>query len=177
MSRKLALCVLGILSLSFVGCGGSSEHQDLLDFIQETKERPAGKIPGIPSFRPYEAFIYNSASLRSPFDKPLDVKRRVFAQSSQNVKPDFNRAKEYLERFDFGALSMVGTIEKSGVLWALIVDDAGEIHRVTVGNYVGKNHGRIIAATESKLDIVEIVSDGLEGWLERPRVLALKEKE
>ena len=166
-------------TLTFVvGCGfGGQNHQDLRDYIAETKAKPAGKIPDIPSFKPFEAFIYSAASLRSPFDKPLDIQQRVFARATKDIQPDFNRPKEYLERFDFNALSMVGTLEQQATLWALILDDSGGIHRVTVGNYLGKNHGRVIEATQTKLEVIEIVSDGLEGWLERPRVLALTEKE
>ena len=60
--------------------------------------------------------------------------------------------------------------------WSLIDDGAGQIHRVTVGNYVGRNHGRIVQVTENRTDVIEIIPDGEGGWVERPRTLSLKEK-
>ena len=173
-ARYFCLCLCAVL---FVGCDSGVKHKDLKDYIEETKAKPAGRIQEIPAFKPYEAFVYSAASLRSPFDRPVDVQQRLYSQSSENVKPDFSRTKEYLERFDFNSLSMVGTLERAGILWALIKDQTGGIHRVTVDNYLGQNHGRIVSAAETKLDVIEIVSDGLDGWLERPRVLALSEKD
>ena len=165
------------LLLSIVSCGSGGSNQDLREYISQTKAKPAGRIDEIPSFTPYESFIYGAAGLRSPFEQPLDVAQRIFARASKDVKPDLARTKEYLERFDFNSLQMVGTLEIGGTLWALIEDNLGGIHRATVGNYLGKNHGQIKEADKTKIEVVEIVSDGLNGWLERPRVLAITEKE
>ena len=57
-----------------------------------------------------------------------------------------------------------------------LVQGAGGVYRVKVGDYLGRNHGRIVSVTESKIDVVEIVPDGEGGWLERPRSLALRER-
>ncbi len=70
---------------------------------------------------------------------------------------------------------MVGTLANDGGVFAL-VSGAGGVHRVKVGDYLGRNHGRILAIDESKIDVVEIVPDGEGGWLERPRSLSLKER-
>jgi type IV pilus assembly protein PilP len=57
-----------------------------------------------------------------------------------------------------------------------LVSGAGGVHRVKVGDYLGRNHGRILVIDESKVDVIEIVPDGEGGWLERPRSLSLKER-
>ncbi len=72
---------------------------------------------------------------------------------------------------------MVGTLQRDGKTWALVDDGQGRIHRVTIGDYMGKNHGEIVSITETQVDIVEVVPDGKGGWVERPRTLALKENE
>lgn len=170
--------LLSMLFFSLIqGCGFGSPTDDIDNYIQQVKGRPAGNIEPIPAFRPYEAFVYSATAMRSPFELPVDVEKRVYAKSGSNIKPDFNREKEYLESFDFTSLSMVGSIKKGGTLWALVQDEQGVVHWVTNGNYLGKNHGRIISTQETKLELIEIVSDGLKGWVERPRVLALSEKE
>lgn len=50
------------------------------------------------------------------------------------------------------------------------------MHRIRVGDFLGRNDGKVIAINESKIDVVEIVPDGEGGWLERPRSLTLKER-
>lgn len=165
-----------VLSLGACSFGGGDD--DLQAFIREVKAKPAGVIEPLPSFSTYESFTYSASVLRSPFDPPVDIAaRQVQGRSGENVKPDFNRKKEFLEGFDLTAITMVGTLEKGGTLWALIKDGSGGIHWVTKGNYVGKNHGRIVATRENQVELLEIVSDGLGAWLERPRILALSEKD
>lgn len=167
-------CFVAIAGLSGCSLGGSND--DLRAYIEEVKSRPEGAIEPLPPLRTYDAYIYNVTAMRSPFDQPVEV-REVVRQGDPKVQPDFNREKEYLESFSLDALKMVGTLEKDGVFWVLIKDGLGGINRVTVGNYLGKDHGKIVAASATQLDLVEIVSDGLGGWLKRPRTLKLSEKE
>ena len=69
---------------------------------------------------------------------------------------------------------MVGTIRKPNEpSYALLRDSGARVHRVRIGNFVGKNHGRIIAVEDVKLDIVELIPDGQDGWVERPRSIVL----
>ena len=130
MKRVLCISVYLMSVLVFSACTGSSSHNDLRQYIDEVKARPAGNIEALPSFSPFEAFIYSAAAMRSPFDLPVDVQQRRYVRSGENIKPDFSREKEYLETFDLGALSMVGTLEQKGTLWVLIKDSSGGIHRV-----------------------------------------------
>ena len=70
---------------------------------------------------------------------------------------------------------MVGTMTREGDQVALIKSPDGLISRVNVGNYLGQNHGKVVAIKEDRVELVEIVPDGLGGWLERPASLALVE--
>ncbi|RMF17861.1 MAG: pilus assembly protein PilP [Gammaproteobacteria bacterium] len=177
MKRKLAaVCLAGVAAM-LSGCGGSGDFSDLEAFVAEVKARPKGRIEPLPEFKVYQAFTYSAANLRSPFQPPQDVKlAEVEAKPKSNIKPDFDRPKEPLEAFALSSLNMVGTIRKAGdpTLYALIADDQGGIHRVRVGNYIGKNFGRITALDETHIEIVEIVSDGQGGWFERPRSLSIR---
>jgi type IV pilus assembly protein PilP len=95
-------------------------------------------------------------------------------QAVTTVKPDDDRAKEFLEQFTFDSLSMVGSIERSGTDWTLIRDPEGGVHRVTLGNYLGRHHGKIVEMSDTYVAVIEIVSDGTEdGWVERPRTIKL----
>lgn len=167
------LCFFGVIA----GCGASGDHSELKGYVKSVRAKPARPIEPLPPFRPYESFVYSAAAERSPFDRPVDIAQRVYGRTGSDVKPDMNREKEYLESYDLGQLSMVGTLTKSGKLWALIADPTGFVTRVSAGNYIGRNHGRIISTAQTQVELLEIVSDGLEGWIERPRILALSEKD
>jgi len=72
-------------------------------------------------------------------------------------------------------LNMVGTIQREGDgLYALIKDNKLVIHRVLPGNFMGRNHGKILNITPGKIDLMELVPDGQGGWVERPRTVTLK---
>lgn len=166
--------VMAAVSLLLSGCGGRN-FSDLDAFMEEKRSRPAGMIPPIPTFKAYEAFAYSATTLRSPFDRPIEVREIYQLQAVSAVKPDEDRVKEYLEQFTFDSLKMVGTLEREENSWTLIRDPSGGIHRVSVGNYLGRHHGKIVEMTPSRVGVVEIVSDGTEdGWVERPRTLKLK---
>ncbi|MGI9277525.1 MAG: pilus assembly protein PilP [Endozoicomonas sp.] len=157
--------------LILTGCSGQSGFEDLDEYMGDIRSRPKGKIEPLPRFRPYEAFAYKASGLRSPFDPPV----KVTADSQKinsNVKPDANRVKQYLEQFDIDTFSLTGSISNDQGLWALVRASDG-IHRVKVGDYLGKNHGRVTYIDDAELRIIEIVPAGVKVWVERPRVLRL----
>lgn len=173
LSKQRLFLSASILLLS--ACGGS-DFDDLNVWMAEIKAKPKGVIEEIPSFIPYKNYNYAATALRAPFDRPVqiqEVAREVRAVTT--VEPDDNRVKEYLEQFNFESLEMVGTLKQDGQLWILIDDGDGGVHRVKEGNYLGRNHGQIITATESYVSVIEIVSTGNDSWVERPRTLKLDE--
>ena len=167
-----ALSVLLVAVFALTGCGGESGYSDLDAFMAEKRARPGGHIKPIPPFKAYKAFSYSAASMRSPFDRPIQVTAGGL-DGRPTVKPDLDRPREYLEQFTFDSLAMVGTLSKGGDFFVLIKDDVGGIHRVKKGNFVGRNHGKIVETTETYIAVIEIVSDGNEGWIERPRTIKL----
>jgi len=168
-SLLMALSIAALLS----ACGGK-DFSDLDAFMASKRDRPGGVIAPIPTFKAYEAFSYSATTLRSPFDRPVEVREISQLQAISAIKPDETRAKEFLEQYTFDSLRMVGTLERDGVNWTLISDPDGGVHRVTLGNYLGRHHGKIVEMTDSFVAVVEIVSDGTkDGWVERPRTIKL----
>ena len=164
----LSLCCLAL------GACSNRDFSDLDAFMAEKKARPGGIIAPIPTFKAYEAFAYSATTLRSPFDRPIEVREIAQLQASGTIKPDETRAKEFLEQFTFDSLAMVGTLERGWTEWSLVKDPSGGIHRGAVGNYLGRNHGKIVEMTDTFVAVVEIVSDGTaDGWVERPRTIEL----
>ena len=169
--RYFALA-MALFALS--GCGGSDDFSDLDAYMNEVRLKPAGKIEPTPTFRSYPTFTYSAANLRSPFSRQVRVDLAGQKHGSRNVKPDPNRVKQYLEGFNIEQFEMVGTIANASGSFALL-RGAGGVHRLKVGDYLGRNDGRIVAISPTQVDVVEIVPDGAGAWLERPRTIPLKE--
>ncbi len=176
MMKTWHLPILAALLASLAGCA-EDNLRDLDDFMAEKKARPGGHIKPIPPFQTYKAFSYGAAGLRSPFEKPVEVREIARLQARSNVQPDENRSKEYLEQFGLDSLTMVGTLTQQEILWVLMQDREGGVHRVKEGNYMGRNHGKIVEATDSTISLIEIVPNGTDGWVERPRTIKLKSTE
>nr|WP_019363988.1 type 4a pilus biogenesis lipoprotein PilP [Pseudomonas luteola] len=172
MRARILMC--GLLLAALSGCGGGDDVSDLQSYMDEVRARPKGSIEPLPQFQPYEPFAYGAADMRSPFQPPIKIDLTAKQRGSKNIKPDETRPKQFLEGFNIETFQMVGTLSNASGRFALI-KGAGGVHRVKVGDYLGRNDGRIVSITESKIDVIEIVPDGEGGWLERPRTLSLIE--
>ena len=161
-----ALMLLGSLS----ACG--SDMRDLQAYIDQVKARPGGRIEPLPEVQPAPSFVYEAGDRRSPF-VPDTPQQRVSSDPNATRGPDPNRPREYLEQYPLDTLRMVGTLSGRTGAFGLVQDSEGLVHRVTVGNHLGQNYGRITAITDSEIEIVEIIPDGLGGFLERPAGVGL----
>lgn len=162
-----------LLALVLTGCGDGGSHADLHAFMGQARVQPKGEIEPLPVFASYTHFPYSAMAMRSPFDAPFTLDE-LAAGARTSKAPDEKRPREPLEAFNFSSFSMRGGLRGAdGVQWALVGDGKGGVYRVTLGNYIGRNHGRIVSVTDERLDVIEIVPDGRGGWLERPRTLSL----
>lgn len=161
--------------LALVGCSGGMS--DLRGFVEETKQRPGGRIEPIPEFEPYESFDYDSADLRDPFGPSegfgMTAEEESAKESQSDLAPDTSRPKEPLEQYPLDSLEMVGTLGQGGQEWGLVKSPEGVIHRVQEGNYLGQNYGRITQLTAERIEVLEIVPDGQGDWMEREAALSL----
>ncbi|MDF1764202.1 MAG: pilus assembly protein PilP [Oleibacter sp.] len=175
MSLLKVITVLGALIL-VSGCSQSADTSDLKRYTQDIMAKPRGRIEPIPVFKPYEFFNYSASALRSPFQLPQSESESDSLNiTDSKVRPDQNRAKQYLEQFPLGQLSMVGTLATpDGDRWALVRDGNGGVVRIKKGEYMGQSFGRVTSITENNINIIEIVPSGMGGWLERPRTIVMK---
>ena len=154
-------------------CVPVTDFSDLQAFTTEVRARPGGEVEPIPEFQEYEAFTYSAAGFRSPFDIPVRIQLQEGMTASENVQPDLDRQKQALVSFSIAELAMVGMVERDGHYVALVENTSGVVHRVLLGNYMGRNHGRVVAISASQLDLIEIVPSGTGGWMERPQTWTL----
>ncbi|MBT8098262.1 MAG: pilus assembly protein PilP [Gammaproteobacteria bacterium] len=164
--------LVALISVALSACG--SDNDDLDQYINEVKARPGGRIEPLPEITPYEVFTYvaDAEGVRSPFvpDTP-----QAAAAGVGGTRPDPDRSPEFLEGFPLDTLRMVGTLDIGGTTYGLVQTADGLIHRVVPGNYMGQNDGRIESITESEIDMVEIISDGIGGYIERDAAISLSD--
>lgn len=161
--------LVGALAVATAGCTG--DNTDLERYIADVKARPGGRIEPLPVIQPYESFAYEAYDLRSPFvpDTPMGPA----STPDRGVRPDRGRSREFLEQFPLDTLAMVGTMTFEGAYYGLVQTPDTLVHRVQMGNFVGQNDGRIIAIDEEEIRIVEIVPDGIGGYIERNATIGL----
>lgn len=130
-------------------------------------------IEPAPDFVPVETFNYAAHSLKSPF-LPSSLAAELKIMAGKRVYPNLNRQPQPLESYALETLNMKGSMRnQSGQTLALIQTPDGEVERIQRGSYMGLNHGRVVNITPTQIDLIEIIPDGREGYVERPRSLIL----
>ena len=182
LRRAGAAIALGVASM-IAGCV-SNDISDLEAYTEEVLARPGGRIDPLPEIKPYERYLYRSgdAKGRDPFrpfyapevaaEGPGEKKENPWRDECQVRNP------EELELYELDSLRMVGTLhnEVSQTLWGIVEEQSGTIHRVQVGNYMGRNCGKVLRISEEGIELREIIRSPNDEWEERPAELALAEE-
>ena len=172
MRSKVGARAIGIAVLVAVAAAGCSGGQsDLQKWIAETKKKPGGRVPALPEVKPYESFVYAASNLRYPFT-PQGPNA---AGASAGLRPSARRNREFLEGFPLDTLRMVGTFKVGPHFYGLVQSKDGLVHKVQPGNYLGQNDGKVTDISGSKISVLEIIPDGLGGYVERPASLTLND--
>lgn len=171
---------LTAMSLMLSACG-SNTHQDLRDFTDKVKvdAQKVSSIDALPDIQPYETYLYRSDDRRDPFTDTVATDDTEVDVTDDSIRPPTNHRKEALEAFPLDSLRMVGTLKREDKLWAIVKiqnNPDGGIHRIITGNYLGQNYGRVIGVSEEKINLIEVIPNGLGGWREREASIALSEE-
>src|SRR5262245_13075923 len=138
MTQTKLIPLAALVLASLAGC--SSGMEKLQQEVADIKSRPGERIEPLPQIKPYEAFVYNAASMRSPFVPSAPAR----ADAASGVRPDQKRAREFLEQFPLDTMRMVGTLQLEGKNYGLVQGKDGLVHRVLTGNFMGQNDGKIV---------------------------------
>lgn len=171
--RKVAKagCFSCMIAVLLAGCSAGHED-DLTTYVRDIKARKQAKIEPIPVVQHPAPFLYSEQGRLDPF-LPFSAAPIIQIPQAGNAQPDLQRRKEPLEEFPLDSLVIAGVMEVRGERWAIIRTAEGMVHRVKRGNYLGQNSGRVVKVGDEKLEIVEVLSDGFGGWVERPASLTL----
>ena len=160
----LLIAAACLAASALTGC--TSKDNELDQFIAETEREPGGRVEPLPELKPYETYTYESTGLRSPF-------MPGGSGSGPGLRPDNRRNREFLEQFSLDTLRMVGTLRMSDRTYGLVKTKDGLVHRVLPGSYMGQADGKVVEISPSKINVVELVPDGVGGYMERAASLAL----
>ena len=165
-TRGLKRTGTALACLVLAACSGG--EGSVQRFITRVEHQPGGRVEPLPTVPKYETFTYDDQNMRSPFvpSEPTGIGA---------IRPDSSRPRQYLERFPLDTLKMVGTMRLGNAVYGLVQTKDGIVHRVAIGNYMGQNDGQIIQITPTEIRMVEIVPDGLGGFVKRQAALGLSQ--
>jgi len=163
------ICLFSLIAVFVCACS-TEPNEDLRNWVNESDQQVAQGIEPLPEVAPYEGFTYIGDQLFEPF-RP----RKLIDQNKKdgvNRGPDLERRKQLLESYPLDQLTFVGTMERAKTSYALIKADE-TIHRVTAGNYLGQNFGRIVTINETEVLLKESTQDSEGEWKESEAALHL----
>lgn len=147
---------------------------ELETYAARIKARAPGPVEPLPKIPPVTPFIYEPGDRRDPFTMD-DQSGETAQQEPTGPVPDPTRPKEPLEAYSLDELRMVGTLEQGQKRWALIIAPKGKVHQVQVGNYLGRNNGKIVEIMTTRLELTELVEEKPGEWQQRQASMALKD--
>lgn len=157
-ARDFGLAMLAGMGLLASAC--SYDAADLRDYAAEVKSRPGGKLDDI-SYPPEPEPVPEVSRKTDPFKSFLAEELANIAKPFDPEEPPWPpRSQEELERYALDSLRMVGTLDQQSEQRGLIKGPDGVIHRVKAGNFMGKNHGKVLEVSERRIYLMEKVSDG-----------------
>ena len=93
------------------------------------------------------------------------------------VNPSFASRYQYsLQRFNTGNLTVFTTvIKEDGCKYGVILDPDGYLHTVILGDYIGKNNGKVISITKDGVEVEEVHAAGEGNWALKKVLLRIKD--
>lgn len=167
-------CLILGLVLAVSACS-ENDNKDLEQYVTDIKSRQKTPIEPLPEIKSVEPFIFSPENLRNPFVATEKTQELDENKIENGIRPDTTRPKEELESYELDSLRMVGTVNQNQLLWGLVRAVDGTIHRIRVGNHMGRNFGQIIRIKEDQIELLEIVPDSPGTWRERKASLDLAE--
>lgn len=176
--KRAYLFIAFPLLLILTACGASKED-DIRQWIVEERNQTRPKVAPLPAPKQFKPESYTNAAAVEPFSnqKLTQALKRDATQVAANgalVAPELARRKEPLESFPLDAMTLVGSILKSGQPVALVKVDS-LLYQVKLGNYLGEHYGRVTKIDETAVTLREIAQDGAGEWIERIATLQLQE--
>jgi len=170
--HRWMLVLVSVAALS--ACGGDEE--ELQGWMDQQRHDARPSVQPLSPPQRFNPQAYLGTDGTDPFStqKLTGALKQEAAQPNSAVAAELNRRKEPLEAYPLDSMTMVGSVNRKGVPYALLKVD-NLLYQVKVGDYLGQNYGKILKITETEIDLREIVQDAAGEWIERPTTLQLQE--
>lgn len=152
--------LFALLMMTAVLAGCAAEEDDLDAFLKNPGVNPQ-RIEKLATTKQFPSVQYTRNLIRDPFIAKLTV-----APSNSAEPPVKAGDRQPLEMFSLESLSMVGMIQMDGKPYALIRDPESQVHRVTLGQRLGQNYGKVIQVTRNGVQLKESVQNNTGAWVE-----------
>jgi type IV pilus assembly protein PilP len=174
MRRSLTCVALAGALLSLAACSGNED--ELQAWMEQQRHEVQPSVKPLSPPQKFNPQAYAGMEGVEPFSaqKFTGVLKQEARQPNSAVAAELNRRKEPLEAFPLDSMSMVGSVNRKGVPFALLKVD-NLLYQVKVGEYLGQNYGKITKISETEITLREIVQDAAGEWIERPTTLQLQE--
>ena len=174
MSVCFRLFGAGLLA-TLAGCDGPQGTVELQTYLQTAQVHSGEAIEPLPEINPAHVFTYDALTLRNPFQAVPRGWAGNWQVSLVGDELDGDRARQFLEGFDLEQFEMVGTLSND-LETNVLLRANGVIHRLKVGDYLGRNNGQIASVGAAQVEVFEVIPDGRGGWLERSLTIPLKQQ-
>jgi len=181
-----ALLMTALLAALLSGCEREAAMMDLRELVAETEAPASAKVTAVTSAKAGSKIQYATQDKRSPFQTPLTstpeqeiIKPSVvtlFESTGFEPAERSDQSKSVAMKLD--ELTMVGTLSglRSASVEALFRDRDGHIHRLSVGDVIGPSNARIVAVSETRVELMEKVPLEAGGWILQTRTFLLSQQ-
>lgn len=166
-----------LMTLSLLAGCGDGDVEEVKQWMEDVQRQTPVSVQKIPEPKTFAPFVYAAKDEPDPYSPAklsAALAKLAAAKPGGGLKPDLERRKEPLESYPLDSITMVGTLEKPGLSYALLQVDKA-VFQAKVGNYVGQNFGMITRITDTEVEVKEIVRDAAGDWVERKAKLELQE--
>ena len=170
--RTTGLVLAAVLA---TGCSDSNVRE-VRTWMDQVKKDTKVSIKPLQEPKDFIPFAYAEKDVVDPFspNKLLAELAREGAASNNPFKPDTERKKELMENFPLDTMTMVGTMQKAGINYALLQIDK-TLYQVKTGQRIGQNFGVISKVGDQEVAVREVVQDAGGEWVERMSKLELQD--
>ncbi|MFW6191823.1 MAG: pilus assembly protein PilP [Thiohalospira sp.] len=153
------IAAIGIL----MGCS-DPDLEGLQARMESAEGESANEVAPLPTLTEPE-FPDFAANGRNPVRSPEGTSTGA-KEEAAGPAPEPGREPGPLEAHSLESLRLVGVLGACERRIALVEGPDGRLHQVSVGDYMGRNHGRVERITAGAVELRELVRDG-SAWEER----------
>lgn len=151
---KLYAPIPFFLALLMTGCFGDKiTVQDEINAIDSSISKKVSE--SVELVNP-EIIDYSVINYRSPFT-PNNVYIAMKSGDYKLVRQNINRKRQALENYPLESLVVSGIVGVGKEKRVLIKTPDGNLKTVRMGDYLGLNQGRIVAASPERVDVIELI--------------------